>query len=135
MRAPFFVETLFALCCGQLLCALRPDSAPPPPPHLHPWSPSPKSHPLPRPHTAGIIPRSMYVFRVRGINKVGPGLWSPCTVAIKTQKTAPLPPGQVKLKASTATLLSLYWSPARPNGFPVTRCVLEGLPTWGCGCE
>ena len=78
--------------------------------------------------TYNIIPRSCYVFRVRGVNTVGVGEWSAPSISVKTMKTAPLPPGKVMLKGCTATLLSLYWAPSRPNGFPVTRYLLQVRP-------
>jgi hypothetical protein len=73
----------------------------------------------------GILPRSVNQFRVRAVNAVGPGEWSEPSIAVKTTRTAPLPPGQVRLKGQADNLLSVYWAPARPNGYPVTRYHLE----------
>ncbi len=74
----------------------------------------------------GLLPRTVNQFRVRAVNAVGPGDWSEPSCGVKTTKTAPLPPGPVRIKGRADNLLSLYWAPARPNGFPVTQYHLEG---------
>ena len=72
-----------------------------------------------------ILPRSVNQFRVRAVNTVGVSEWSKASVAVKTTRTAPLPPGKVKLKGTADTLLSLYWAPARANGYPVLAYHLQ----------
>ena len=72
-----------------------------------------------------ILPRSLAQFRIRAVNSVGPSEWSDVSVSVKTTRTAPLPPGSVRLKGQADNLLSVYWAPARPNGYPVTRYHLE----------
>lgn len=73
----------------------------------------------------GVLPRCVSQFRVRALNGIGWSEYSEPTTAIRTTRTAPQPPGQVKLKGRADNLLSLYWAPARPNGYPVTRYQLE----------
>ncbi len=73
----------------------------------------------------GILPRSMYQFRVRAVNAVGPSNWSDGSIFVKTTRTAPLPPGKVRLKGAASTLLSLFWAPSRANGYPVLKYELQ----------
>ena len=73
----------------------------------------------------GVLPRVINQFRVRAVNAVGAGPWSRPSISVKTTRTAPLPPGKVKLKGTADALLSLYWAPARANGYPVLRYHLQ----------
>lgn len=58
----------------------------------------------------------MYSFRVRGVNRVGKGKWSPPTLTATTLPDLPSPPSKPTLKQSTLRSLTFQWNPPKEDG-------------------
>jgi hypothetical protein len=64
--------------------------------------------------TYGIIKGQSYAFRYRGINAIGPGLWS--DIAILKAATVPAPPGEPYYISSTSNSITIGFLPSLDDG-------------------
>eukprot|EP00981_Chlorochromonas_danica_P005093 scaffold1034_cov175-Ochromonas_danica.AAC.19 len=61
-------------------------------------------------------PGFLYSFRVRGVNRVGKGKWSPPTLTATTLPDLPSPPSKPTLQQSTLRSLTFQWNPPKEDG-------------------
>lgn len=74
----------------------------------------------------GLEPSTTYVFQVRALNKFGMGIWSDSSIPIKTlDGCAPSQIAGLQVPHIYKSFITLQWSPAAENGYPVVQHLLK----------